>query len=371
MRPIHRPLREKSLFRKTGNALLRRFFEHHRVLEDIKWHGRDEAAVKDVYDAYEALPTDTKVTIRQDLESVNDVASHHGMPCLVDAAGRWNVDCRDMTAHDLAMTLFLDYPDAFNAAHDWWRIDHFQGYTDFRGLNPLEIEDPDKGRPQLEAAFSAFLDSQQKGVNIHVDVYKDTNKLAYVVCHEDYVKPVERFKAKRLVVEKERPVFYATMVYYPQLGKLKVKAAKHELVEFSRDSFAEHIIGRKDFFHHPDVHLIYDLDRFKRSWRFETDPADPIEWVRVAAVRFQPVPTEKDTVEVKSYENLRQRLRDLNVDLDRVKIIRVSLTFKFAGKGRSGCRTARLSLPNHNNLGDSRNDQLIERYLVEWEIANM
>jgi len=269
------------------------------------------------------------------------------------------------------MTLFLDWRAAFNAAHNWWTIDHFQGYTDFRGRTALDIRDHAKGKSQLEMAFAAFLDSQDKGIDIHVDVYGDTNKVAYVVCHEDYVKAVERFREHRLVVEKDRPVFYATMVYYPRLGKLKVKATKNELAEFSRDAFAEHIIGRKDFFQHQDVSLIYDLDRFKRPWRFETDPADDIEWVRVVAIRLHPDPTSKDTVEVRSYTNLQQRLRDMNVDLQRVRITRVWLCFKFPGKGRSGRRTVSLSLPNHNNLGDSKNDQLIERYLVEWEIANM
>jgi len=371
MKPIHSPLREKSLFRKTSNALLSRFFDHHSVLGEIKWDGRDEAHVKDVYEAYEKLIPETGGRIREELENLNDLASQRGMPCLVDAAGRWGVNCDDMTAHDLAMILFLDHPDALNAAHDWWGIDHFQGYTDFRGMDPLEIEDHDKGQPQLKSAFSAFLASRERGVDIEVDVYSDTNKLAYVVCHEDYIKSVERFREHKLVVEKDRPVFYATMVYYPRLGKLKVKATKNELVDFSRDAFAEHIIGREDFFQHTDVRLMYDLDRFKRLWRFETDPADGIEWVRVVGIRFHPVPTSKDTVDVKSYTNLQQRLRDMNVDLDRVKINRVSLCFKFPGKGRSGSRMVNLSIPNHNNLSDSKNDQVIERYLVEWEIANM
>jgi len=59
MKPIHSPLREKSLFRKTSNALLSRFFEHHNVLGEIKWDGRDEAHVKDVYEAYEKLTAET------------------------------------------------------------------------------------------------------------------------------------------------------------------------------------------------------------------------------------------------------------------------------------------------------------------------
>ena len=118
--------------------------------------------------------------------------------------------------------------------------------------------------------------------------------------------------------------------------------------------------------------MIYDLDRFKRPWRFETDVADHIEWVRVVGIRFQPDPKgSKDTVEVKSYTNLQQRLRDMNIDLRSAAIKRISLCFKFPGKGRSGSRTVNLSMPNRNNLGDSKNDQLIERYLVEWEIANM
>ncbi len=371
MKPIHSPLREKSFFRKVSNDLLRRFFSHHDVLDDIEWDGRDEASVTDIYDAYADLTAEVREPITADLENLNDLASQRGMPCLVDAAGRWGIDCTDMTPHDLAMTLLLECRDAFDAAHDWWTIDHFQGYTDFRGRSPLDIDDPEAGRPQIEAAFSEYLGSQQRGVNVQLDIYRDTNKIAYVVCHEDYVKPIERFREHRLVVEKDRPVFYATMVYYPRLGKLKVKAAKGELAEFSRDAFAEHALGRKDFFHHQDVRLIYDFERFKRPWRFETDPADGIEWVRVVGIRFRPEPHSKDTVEVKSYTDLVRRLRDMNIDLAAVKIERVSMCFKFPGKGRSGSRTVNLSMPNHNNLGDSKNDQVIERYLVEWEIANM
>ncbi|HUT10468.1 MAG TPA: hypothetical protein VMX94_07040 [Armatimonadota bacterium] len=371
MKPIHSPLREKSFFRKTSNALLKRFFEHYETLREIAWSGRAEADVDDVYDAYSELPEDTRRGIANDLENLNDLASERGMPCLVEAAGRWHIDCGDMTAHNLAMTLFLEHRDTFNTAHDWWTIDHFQGYSDFRGRNPLVIEDTDKGLPQLQAAFSDYLGSLEKGVDVKVEVYKDIEKIAYVVCHEDYVKAMERFREHTLVVENDRPVFYATMVYYPSSGKLKVKATKNELVEFSRDAFAEHIIGSRDFFQHQDVRLIYDLDRFKLPWQFELDPADHIEYVRVVAIRFHPELNTKDTVEVRSYRDLAQRLRGMNVDLNRVKITHVSLCFKFPGKGRIGARTVNLSMPNRNNLGDSKNDQLIERYLVEWKIANM
>jgi len=51
MKPIHSPLREKSFFRKVSNELLRRFFNHHDVLNEIEWDGRDEASVTDIYDA--------------------------------------------------------------------------------------------------------------------------------------------------------------------------------------------------------------------------------------------------------------------------------------------------------------------------------
>ena len=208
MKPVHSTLREKSFFRKTSNVLLKRFFDRRKVLGDFEWDGRGEADMTELYEAYSKLPNDIREKVEGDLENLNDLASQRGMPCLVDSASRWGIVCRDMTAHDLAMTLFLDCPGAFEAAHDWWTIDHFQGYTDFRGLSPLNVDDPEAGKPQLQAALSGFLSSLDKGIDIHVDVYKDTNKLAYVVCHEDYVKPVERFREHKLVVEKDRPVFY-------------------------------------------------------------------------------------------------------------------------------------------------------------------
>jgi hypothetical protein len=364
-------LREKSFFRKASNVLLKRFFDHYGVLQDIEWDGRGEADVETIFDSYMSLPDDVRTVIGDDLENMNDLASHRGMPCLVDAAGRCGIECREMTPHDLALTLLLAQRNEFETAHDWWAIDHFQGYTDFRGRRAVAVANPNAGEPRLRDAFSEFLRRQEKGIEIQVDVYSDTNKLAFVVSHEDYVKSVERFRDHELTVERDRPVFYATMVYYPGLGKLKVKAAKNELVEFARDAFAEHVVGDQSFFQHQDVRLIYDLDRFKRPWRFETNPADKIEHVRVVGLGFHPEPTSKDTIEVKSYGSLLQRLRQMNVNLDAVKVKFVSLWFKFPGKGRSGSRTVTLSMPNRNNLGDSKNDQLIEKYLVEWEIANM
>jgi len=364
-------LREYSFFRKTSNTLLKRFFDHHKALKSIEWNGRTENEVQDIYQAYIELPAKVKSKIEDDLENLNDVSSQKGMPCLVDAAASQGVKCKDISAYNLAMTLFLDCREAFDIAHEWWTINHFQSYTDFRGRKPHDVKDPEAGKPHFEAAFSEFLDSMSKGIDIHVDVYNNANKIAYVVCHEDYVKPIERFRNHKLQVLKDKPVFYATIVYYPKLGKLKVKAAKNDVVEFTRDAFAEHIIKKKDFFQHADVKLIYDLNWFKRPWRFETDPADHISRVKVVSIRFHPEPGSKDQIEVKSYDNLAQRLKDMNVDLKRAEINRVSLCFKFPGIGRAGSKTVNLSMPNHNNLSDSENDQLIERYLVDWEIANM
>jgi len=288
MKPIHDVLRERAFFRKVSNSQLRRFFERHRVLGEIEWDSRGEADIKDIHEAYTELSAPVRNRLVDDLEYINDLASQRGMPCLVDAAYQWNVDCKDMTAHDLAMLLFLDYRDAFDTAHSWWTLNHFQGYRDFRGRGALRLSDPEKGKAELETAFSKFMSSPAKAVEVQVDVYKDSNKLAYVVTHEDYVQPVERFKDHELVVIRDRPVFYATMVYYPNLGKLKVKASKGEMVEFARDSFAEHILHRNDFFRHAEVSLIYDFERFKQPWRFETDSAADIEWVRVVGLRFKP-----------------------------------------------------------------------------------
>ena len=61
----------------------------------------------------------------------------------------------------------------------------------------------------------------------------------------------------------------------------------------------------------------------------------------------------------------------MNMDLRNVEIDQVSMCFKFPGKGHKGMRSVNLRKPNGNNLGDSKNDQMIERYLAEWEIANM
>jgi len=370
MKPLHNPLHEKSFFRKVSKSLLRRFFDSHNVLRNIAWDGRAEANISDIYDAYTALPGDIKSIIAEDLEEINDLAGQRGMPCMVDAAVPWKVNRADMTPHDLAVTLFLDYRDAFDIAHDWWTIDHFQGYDDFRGDSPLAVSKPEAGKRQLEAAFSEFLSGLERGREVKVEVYKDPNKLAYVVCHEDYMKPEEHFQEHELVVEKRRPVVYATMIYYPNLGKLKVKAEKDEIVQFARDAFAEHILGDMGFFRHVDVRLIYDFDRFKREWRFTLDPKHGIEWVRVVGIRFRPGQGTKDSVEVRSYTNLEQRLTDMQINLGTAAIDHVSMCFKFQGKGRKGSRTVNLGRPNHNNLTDTSNDQIIERYLVQWEIAN-
>ena len=119
MKPIHNPLREKSFFRKASNALLKRFFDHYGVLQDVEWDGRGEADVEDIFEAYENLPSDVRSVIEDDLENLNDLASQRGMPCLVDGAGRWGMDCRDMTPHDLAITLLLEHRRQFDNAHDW------------------------------------------------------------------------------------------------------------------------------------------------------------------------------------------------------------------------------------------------------------
>ncbi|HUT57064.1 MAG TPA: hypothetical protein VNA25_04215 [Phycisphaerae bacterium] len=70
MKPVHNPLRETSFFRRTSNALLKRFFEHHAVLADLDWDGRDEADVTEVYDAYRGLSDDLRSKVEEDLENL-------------------------------------------------------------------------------------------------------------------------------------------------------------------------------------------------------------------------------------------------------------------------------------------------------------
>ena len=372
----HKSFSPKAFMRKTDHGLLSRYFSGKSISVELD----PEQPEKDrYYFAWRDMDEVVKNQVEEDFKKVNDLATDRGRWYLNRKAEEiWvgDVDglrgARDMSHHDLAMTLFLDYRDAFQWAYDWQYMDSFSGLKDFKGRYPTTITASPEKKEQLRDAWREFAVGAAKGERCSVEDFQGVDKFALVIYHEDYVRPVERFDDQENVVpDLHRPVVKVAVFFYHDDQVLKVKAPTKAVVEKIRDLFAEIFAEDPDYFVRPETDDRFDFSPLQDpEFKFVHDEADQIEFVRLVGLTFRAPVAGKPTISIAAKEDLRDGMLDnLGFSLAGLEVSGVKIQFKFPGATKkAGSRTASLSLPNSSNLGDVENDRTIRSYLRSWGI---
>lgn len=121
---------------------------------------------------------------------------------------------RNMSGHDLAMTLFLEHPGFFRWAVIWFNLDSSARLKDYEGRYAATVTATPENKERLREALAAFLHDRGHGTNCTVEDYQAADKLALVVYHEDYAKAVNQFESGQLVARVQRPVVKVAGVFY-------------------------------------------------------------------------------------------------------------------------------------------------------------
>ena len=359
--------------------MLHDYFKHHKTLQDFDWDSyiKDRwHLMEDLIEAFYKAPAKKRQEIESELRQVNSLSGLVAQETLEAVAKQFKLAWDDeQMPEDRALLVLMENKDAFLTACSWSNLESYASFADYIGAKPREPRDWDKIKQPLTDAWKLLLQNQSKGYGrVYIENYEASDRRAYLVYYEAPGQYITRFDdmTDRPEEKTEKPVLEALLIYYPKTGRLKVKAQTEAIVETARDDYGKLGLGDENYFS-AGAERIYDLDLFKKKLDandFPTDPVDRINSVKVVSLRFRPDGLTKDVIEISSTKGVRERLRALKIDLSTAIIKRVRLQVKFEGVHKGLDKSFNLSAPNKNNLGDSKKDRLLEKYLVRWGIAN-
>ncbi len=307
--------------------------------------------------------------LKDNLVKINNIANKEGMPYLIEACLLYNIDYKDLTAYDLAINLFIKNRAAFDFAYNWLNIDQYQNFKDFLGVEPKEVNL--KNLEKFKQAISDYLKEQSKGRHVHFDEYPKDNKTAYIISYEDYLKPINKFEDNNLVTIKERPVKELVLIYYPNLAKLKCKMPNKELQDTIKSLFAEYMLDDTDFFNHSKVDSLFDLNVLAaKDKELIPNPKYGIEKVNITSLRASLSSDGLFKSDFRHPNELIKKLKEINLNIENIKILKAGIQFVFEGTGRSKSRTIYITAPNASTISDNPKDEIITKCLVDWEIAS-
>lgn len=368
-----------AMLRRLSPNLLYEYFASRKALEGFDWNTFQRTPgqlLDDLAEEYQKIPGKKRDEIEEELRDVSNLSGLPAQETLQVVCKQFNLIWDDeMMPEDRAIRVLMENKDAFQTACNWANLESYESFQDYLGPKPKAPQEWPKIKNHFTDVWKLLLQNQSKGYGrVYIEHYSADDRQAYLVYYEAPKKYVTRFDDRTDKPEEkpEKPVLESLLIYYPKLGKLKVKARYETIAEQARDAYSGLALGDEDFLKAGDQR-IYDLNQFKKKLEpddFPTDPKDEIISVQAVSLRFRPDGLTRDTIEVNSVKDLKARLKAHKLDLADAVIKRARLQVKFAGKGAGTVKSFNLSMPNKNTLGDSKKDRLIEKYLVKWGIAN-
>ena len=308
---------------------------------------------------------------REILELANDIANEKGMPHLIKACKKYNVDFeyKDLAPNDLAVMLYSYDEKAFYFAYNLLNIDSVENYSDYKGV---EKKNPNnKNLNFFQKELETYLKEQAKGKETFVDIYEYNEKTVYLINYGDYVKRYKVLEQGKIQHFDKRPVKQITVLYYPESSKLRIHAPTATIKNYVIELFSKHLFQDENFFmdknkiNFYDFKKVFDLD--ENNLQF--DPSE-IKSVKITELEAYENSEQSEKVKFHSPDVLKQ-LENRGESIESLEPFFVKIAFKLQGFGRGNKRTIELSAPNRSNINDSPKDELIRKYLIKWGIAKI
>jgi hypothetical protein len=382
----------QQFLRQAELSLIRDYFTRRNVLSNVEWDQLKEAEIELIYDAWQALPEQTREEIEFEFRQVHEMATADGTRAILEE-GRFHG--LDLTAaldaldgyHNKALWTLMEHYHVFDIARLLNRADHLSGRY-WRKRKNIPKKKPDvspKALKDLAEAVSAYYrENQGRGRHCRVETYLRAGRYHYFFVYpQDYTDTFIGYDEHGQFQRRpQNPAFEVIYVYDPEDGALDlfVRGGK-EIVRDLQELFGRTVLHetldeeKQDF-------VPYDLSGLKdRNFSFPTDPADRVQEVKVTAMRLSLLgnPKKKITFETgpkepkgSIYDFMDAVLDERRLPLSMVNVASVAIRMVFENTNGFGRPTKalsfRISHPNSCNLKDSPEELLAKKYLKEWTL---
>lgn len=266
--------------RTVDLALLRRLLERHRDgLQGFEldiFDGEADDARRAVQDFFAGPEDAYPEGLVADLHRIAELGNANGLRLLQEQASRHQVIIgpeKDENGNELrqdpkhvALRVFLDHPQLFDAASDILALTARTSLAEFAGIEEgidAEIDDTAKKAFAQEAA--RMFEADLRGRYCRIGWYDDDDEINLVVTHGAPVTTTDVVERDKERVISFRAAEHAVLSYSAATGRLKIggvaKPWRAELAEI----FAVAMLNRPGFFAAPDAQDLYTLRPVERA----------------------------------------------------------------------------------------------------------
>ncbi len=373
----------KSFFRQSPNRFLRQYFAAHNVLIDVDFGELTETQIEPIYDAWLALPEETRKAMEQDFQEIVELATEGGSKAILDEADWHGEDLAPQFAelggfHEHAFWTFLEHPKCWRGALVLNHADNVPGsyWRKRKNLPDKPADVSDETVRKLEQALGGYFHTTQgRGKECKVDCFKRDERDYFFAYPEDYARADpewQRGEFKRLV---RHPAFEIIFVYSQLERTLDIYIpGDRKVIPDLQAKFAE-IILQANLGPDEKDERVYNLTPLKsRQFQFEFAPESGIADVAVRKLRFKIFGTkEQITLEADPTQN-KHAVFDLldkvtkGIPSGQIAINQVGFKVTFAqapSSRKASTRSFDIGWPNSCSLKHDGRDNMIRKMLAD------
>ena len=277
----------QRFIRTIDLVLMRRLLDPYQAALqglDMAVFDADPATVRPaLYDFFSGPEENHPDGLVADLHRIAELGDANGLRLLMEQARRRGVgildeddETRDEGHEDpkhIALRMFLDERELFDAAADTLSYTTLSSYSEFAGLDEgVEVALSEASCAAFQTEAAILLVEELRGGYCRVGWYDDDGETNIVVTHGAVLKTTEIIEEGADRVIRLREAEHAVLSYDPASGRLKIggfaKAGRADLAEI----LAATMLKRPGFFSAPDAQNLYTLDHVERdgfAFKFE------------------------------------------------------------------------------------------------------
>ena len=366
--------------RTVDLGLLCRLLERHG--DDL--HGLDlhvlrrepesEVARRGIQDFFAGPEEDYPEGLVADLHRIAELGNANGLEIILHQAARLGVKLLADVEHEeqethqdpkqVALRVFLDHPEVFDAASDMMALMARTSLAEFAGRDEgVEAAMDERAKSAFEAAAAAMFKEDLRSDYCRIGWYDDADELVLVIEHGSPITTTDVLQKDQKRVISFRSAEHAVLSYNSTTGLLKIggvaKARRADLAEF----FADKILGKPEFFAGDDAQNLYTLDPVQRAgfgFTFNHDFDPGIQRVQITEVQVDRVGADPKTGDTRTFYSyvardgrdnallrLGEMMRSVGLGSD-WRLNHIVIRVHFAAGGKSAKKvTVKLKPPAH------------------------
>ena len=359
--PRHRSLTLRKFLDAIPSSLIKEYFQQ-QFGGKLRLRAYDYEAVDELLSgtAEEAL----KGKIKEDFTHINDICEKH-TNVLVRAMGRYNIESSGTeNTQELAMRMFLHYPEVFNYAYDYYCLSYSTSKMSQYNITANSCEISPKKIKKFEERVENYYHKAEKGQLCRVRHYDEEDQTVMVVVRGSYLRPWVVWKGQRTETVFYRRASEDILQFDKMKSILSIKAPyQKDRVNYIK-VFTETILEDETQANRPDRDATYTLAPLQDG-SFSFSGNEHITSITLLEVKLRLKGITFPEVTIKSTDVLKTLEYLGNLKLGSGELVHAKFRFQLEGERKPRPVTFEITPPNVTDLPKKRYADVIGEYLKE------